>query len=116
MPNNMNEMRGLYNTLSAGEKRYLANKLYKEDRIVAQKVEDYIPEDLLQPELPPLTFDVGDYAQVAYANDEVNHLNEDDIVKVVEIDPADGHLPYRVSTGDKGCQWARRDQLEAVAV
>lgn len=55
--NNINLTRQLYAELNEGQKIYLANKLFKEDRIVAQKIKQYIPESVL---LPAPTYKVGD--------------------------------------------------------
>jgi hypothetical protein len=39
----------MYDGLNAGDKQYLANKLWKEDRVCPQKLRDYIPSSVLDP-------------------------------------------------------------------
>jgi hypothetical protein len=42
-------LRCMYDDLSAGDKQYLANKLWKEDHVCPQKLRDYIPSHVLDP-------------------------------------------------------------------
>jgi len=55
----MNRIRKYYSTMDKGEKSYMANKLFKEDSIVAAKVKVYIPDEILYPVVEP-TFRKGD--------------------------------------------------------
>jgi hypothetical protein len=47
----MNRIRKYFGTMSRGERQYMANKLWKDAGVVAQKLEIYIPEDVLRPEV-----------------------------------------------------------------
>jgi hypothetical protein len=57
---NINRIRKYYATMDGGEKAYMANKLWKDDRVVAAKVKQYIPEDVLYPAPPAVTYARGD--------------------------------------------------------
>jgi len=55
----MNRIRKYYSTMDKGEKSYMANKLFKEDNIVAAKVKVYIPDEILYP-VDETTYSKGD--------------------------------------------------------
>jgi hypothetical protein len=66
----MEHMRRLYSGMSKGEKAYMANKLWKEDRIVAAKLKEYIPiDELYQP--APITYRRGQKFTVGYSDTEI---------------------------------------------
>ena len=64
---NMNRIRKYYSTMDKGEKAYMANKLFKEDSVVAAKVKVYIPDEILYPKVA-VTYAKGE--QFTCAGDE----------------------------------------------
>jgi hypothetical protein len=48
---NVNRIRKYYGTMYKGEKSYMANKLWAEDRVVAAKLKGYVPEEVLYPKV-----------------------------------------------------------------
>ena len=113
----MDHLREMYETLSTGEKIYLANKLYKEDRIVAQKVRSHLPEEILAPKEPPLTLRKGDVVRVTsvdYNADEA-FVKEGAIGIVTQVDDDNTTYPYGVALAD-GKEWFRPVQLEKMRV
>jgi hypothetical protein len=55
---NMDKIRKYHNGMSKGEKQYMANKLWSADKVVAQKLQQYIPDDVLRPVRSPLSGDI----------------------------------------------------------
>lgn len=90
--NTMDTMRDWYQTLSEGEKIYLANKLWKEDRIVAQKIKQYIPEET------QLRFAVGEEFYIGKGY-------------IVEVDPEDSSLPYKIQFDDDTTMWVSENYI-----
>lgn len=91
---NMNDMREMYDTLSAGQKQYLANKLWKADGVVAQAFKEHA--ETLQPPLPKLA--IGDKVKLEYNGREVTPTYilahgevTKDIMEVVLINLSKGH-------------------------
>ena len=111
MRNNMDDMRELYNSMSDGEKQYLANKLYKEDRVVAQKVREYVPSEMLE---KPHGLKVGDIVECVKDHEAANDLREGCFYVVTIVDPTDEYLPIGVAAGGQLEVWAKASQLEKV--
>jgi hypothetical protein len=55
---NVNRIRKYYGTMDKGEKAYMANKLWAEDRVVAAKIKGYVPDEVLNP-VQPVTYTRG---------------------------------------------------------
>jgi hypothetical protein len=86
----MNALRELYNALDEGQKIYLANKLYKEDRNVAQKVKSFIPLSVLE-KPAPLEHEVGDLVLVE--------------AHVIDTAPEAPYFQYAVALDDGDPVW-----------
>lgn len=96
----------IYESLSEGQKQHLVNKIYKEDRIYAQKLKPLLPF------VPSL--EVGDVCRVVGDLSD-NPCEEGEYVKVVEVDTGDNMLPYRcVSFGTPGSTWLAESWLNKV--
>ncbi len=96
MKSNINRIRKYFKTMTEGEKIYLANKLYKEDGIVAQKVRKYIPEPVPEPE-----FKKGDLVRYQRG-----------LGVVVEVDKEDALYTYRIDYGSGGL-WVLTENISA---
>jgi hypothetical protein len=46
---NITRIRKYHDAMTRGEKQYMANKLWKDDRVLAQKLERYVPDDVMYP-------------------------------------------------------------------
>ena len=64
---NINRIRKYYGTMDKGEKAYMANKLFKDDNVVAAKVKEFIPDELLYPKVE-VTYKTGSRFKVAGEN------------------------------------------------
>jgi hypothetical protein len=56
---NVNRIRKYYATMDKGEKAYMANKLWAQDGVVAAKLKDYVPDDVMYPPVKEVTYRRG---------------------------------------------------------
>jgi hypothetical protein len=111
-----NTFQELYDSLSKGEKQHMANKLFKDDGVVPQKLAGYVPDHMRPPE--PLRFKKGDLVEVWYDDEYTNQLKAGTLGVVAEVDPVcEGKLFYLVQTNtEQEGEWAREDQLREYLV
>ena len=96
--------------LDSGQKQFLANHLWKHYRVAPQKLREFIPEHVFEPEI---TLKKGDVVKVVRADSDVNECPAGRVGVVTTVDRTDLYLTYRVDwNGPHGAEWFKADQLQ----
>ena len=106
---NSDTLRGVYASMTPGQKQHMANKLWKEDRVVAQKVKDYIPAEEFHLDSQ---YNPGDMLVTTASSDMYGEVSVGEIVQFVEFDAEDSEFCYKVCRGDGSHVWMKRSQVK----